>query len=485
MLEPIPAGTPKPGSDLVMCATEWSNQQAGCTECTMSPECLCNGQVTFGYDQYWTPWQPVRGVITCSVDTFGDPYVSHGKVCLCSPVALANKDGYWSGPTTLGTWWPVATVLIPAAVLACLLGIFHIVSSGMPNFGAVSLQAAVPAALIAPMIAALFITVAKRGEYVVNDFALLQEIRDATGMVGSPRMGEWNDVSLAIKVCAIAFVAQLFFRVVYEMVGLNERMHAAMYGRPGREKVWGFVHHVCVFVMYAAIVYIFVGLFRMGDRQFTTAVLCSIILAAAFFSCYIVLHLFTFFSIDLYGKALMKLGCLNMNFAPMLVLIYLGAQVGADGLIGRSVPHYAEIWMKVCTAAVIVQTGLSVITPPLAGAILKQDESGREDLVMRRGPVLVILSIARWVLMAVQYAGVAVLCKSIWELSGGDHLAQALTVLTIIYFAIYAMMWLAMTLHHLGEGQLGTAIRVLTALTHLATLCPIAGALVLGYWVTN
>lgn len=94
------------------CGSEYTTPSYGCSTCTMSRTCACDGVVRFGYDDRWTEYMNVSamgGSIDCSADGFGmDPFPKHGKICMCRPRIFTCATEY-SKPMTNCTFCSMST----------------------------------------------------------------------------------------------------------------------------------------------------------------------------------------------------------------------------------------------------------------------------------------------------------------------------------------------------------------------------------------
>lgn len=488
----VPGATTQPpptkGTPSFICASDNEEQAEFCPECTMSQMCQCNGWVKFGYEPAWTPWQQVNGVIECNATEFGDVYPGHGKICVCAqPMA---SQGYWTGPTVADMWWPILLVVVPATLLIAATIVAELIGSTIAgkSFIEVALEASAPSVAFAPMIAALFVAAAKRGEYVLAGGAGAESLLQSTAH-GSPDLSSFQSVDVCIKVCAVAFVCQVVSRVIYEFLAARERARgpaiSVVHNSP--ERLVLLCHHASVMVTYVSLAALLALLMTMGDLPFVEATLCTIILAVVYFGCYLVLHIMTFSEASEWGRAIAKLSVLNMQFAPMLSVLFIGMQVAAEAATGGPVKPYVEDWMKICTAATLLQVLLSVLMSALFHARLEIAPDSKEDLVVRRSEGVLLFACIRWATMAVLYLGVWKVSRAVWLTDMVQGRAHVLCAFAAVYFLAFAVLWVVMTLRQISEPDswhhFAHAIRHCMTATQIVAVCPMAAAFFVGWWV--
>lgn len=488
----VASTTTTPAMAEYQCASQNSdNAQGDCPECTMSKTCSCDGWVKLGYGSNWSNWYETSGTVQCELgDLFtSDPYPGHSKICVCAHTLTASS--FWDQPTHFHMWWPIGLVAIPASLVILLLTCVrwsNQIHKFNPGPVEMSLEAATPTVLyFAPMVCIVFVAAAKRAEEVFDHTSFLQE-------VGSPDLESTNHLvaERLIQFSAVGFVIQLCTRIL--MQDLTEP--ADWDGRTPSHKArfWINFYHVAVLVTGILLISLLIRI----DSYMSASRPCIIVdhvvgLSVAYFACYYCYHICTFFlASHAYTRALAKLACLNMNFAPIMCALFLGIQVSADDNVqaGRSPEEHpssqAEKWVMWTTYMVLIQTLLSLITPLIFRAELKETtHTGEEDLMLHRDFFLLLINILRWMSMIFIYTGVVVLSGELWGEDSTPPRSHVLTFLVALYFVIYGLMWATMTLRQLVDGDFRSCVRQLNVLKDLVAICPMVGAFFIGWWVVN
>lgn len=487
------------------CASETSTNPGDCPECTMGRTCTCSGWVKYGYGDKWSPYYESTGSLECamggSVFTV-DPYPGHSKICMCSnSLTNTTAEEFWSQPTNFGMWWPIGLVAIPASLIILVLTCARWSNQAhklAPGPVELSLEAAVPTVLFfAPMVCVLYVAAAKRAEglYLSPETSLLQEGHQVGG---SPDLDGTNHIlaERCIQISASAFLAQMIARIVFEWHAVKGTGERSDYVAGRKVQAWVNIYHITVVVCAIALVVLMVRVEGMGESTMPMPPIMDRVLGLSvpYFACYYCLHFCTFFSgTHAFAMALSKLACLNMNFAPMLCVLFLGIEVSADDNVraGASAAEHpsdrAEGWVIWTTGTVIFQTVMSVLTPLCFGAQLKETpRQGEEDLMVHRDFLLLLINIVRWVAMAILYIGVWCLCQELWAENALPPRAHVLSFLAGVYFIIYGLMWATMTARQVLEGgDFRQCLRQLVVLKDLVAICPMIGAFFLGWWVVN
>lgn len=497
-----PVGAPAP--QLFQCASETSLDEEPCLECTMSSSCACEGYIRFGYSPSWTEWMPASGVMECAASTFGgqDPEPGHGKVCVCYghpsdvPVALATPLSGVGLPILI-----VAGVAVAVSIALTMAHGFNTINDLPPGPCELALQAGTPAVHIAPMICAMFVAVAMRAESLTPaKGSFLQTGRSQVSRhvhlglepleAGQDPLSGFPGMNFAVTLVAAAFVIQVMLRLYAEhlIVQVELGQHAGVQQHRQMVKFWSRIHHVAILVMNGGIVAIILGILTMRtssggvDGMFLASIACSVALAIVYFTAYGALHILVTIPKP-FGAAVMKLSALNMNFAPMICIMFLGLQVSADSA-GRDVPRTVEDNMFLCVGAVLCQVTLGVVTPFIFGAELQRvGPKGEEDLVIRSQDGVVATSLLRWAVMAVLYYCVWEVCQAMWVLNAEPPRERLLCFLAAVYFAMYLFLWVALTARQLAQGGFQNIIRVLAEGKEMVAFCPMMAALVLAWWV--
>jgi len=461
-----------------------------CPECTRGSTCQCHGQVRMGYGDHWTPWVAVAGSVQCSSEVFGtDPTPDHGKLCMC-------ELGRLQGSRTSGMrWWPPAAVASMFLVVYCLhygLRFGSALAGCSPGSLERTFEFAVPAACFAPMLCVTFVAVARRAETlgsgivsVVNTGVvefLSESTHTGTLPVRSPDFNGYRVMAVTVALCAIAFCAQVAFRVCIEW-------HAV---RKSEEQVQEHVprlaiklHSISLATMYCCIAILLVGIVTVRNSEMvsvplTLGTLCTVILAAVYFG----MHFLGTILSTHFGAAVTRLGVLNANFSPMLCTIFLTTEFAAQDagvLVGDSV----RLQFKLCSMLVLAQTALAISTPFLFPSELQLGRKGEDHIVMgRRDCGLLIMNLFRWAVMILLYVCTFKLCGSLWQVGTNPAwLAHVLFYLAGVYFVMYMLLWLVMTFRHLNLcGSLET-VKALTMGKDLVAVCPLIAILLAAMWI--
>eukprot|EP00448_Togula_jolla_P007215 CAMPEP_0170598082 /NCGR_PEP_ID=MMETSP0224-20130122/16052_1 /TAXON_ID=285029 /ORGANISM="Togula jolla, Strain CCCM 725" /LENGTH=862 /DNA_ID=CAMNT_0010922599 /DNA_START=90 /DNA_END=2678 /DNA_ORIENTATION=+ len=480
------------------CASEWNDGAGNCPECTIERTCVCSGSVKFGYPEQWTDWHPVDQAIECSVLAFGeDPYVGHGKVCICRPGIFEGEPlgavTAPSCPTMKGSlWWPcvlVSICFLVAYLLSACCGHLMGASSSI-RFG--------------PMACVIFAAAAMR-VVVVND-APRGAIRHSWGSWwGDPSFARFGGTEFLIWACAVFFCIQALLRV---MVGRVERRgHRHVWAAPLR-----LIYGIAAAIMYILVAIITVPIAWQGNPGLSVSLSCVAFLSTLFLICHVWLHIST----DVlgngedarYSAAVARLATLNANFAPILCVLFLGCQIGLD-VAEREAPAVIKEYMQLSCIAVLFLVLVAVITPLVFGAELKLDaRTGWDELVVPKEDGMLMTAVIRWIIMAVLFFSAFRLCFFLWSIENArDSMtpmllqdisvsplvhtpippcqqapARWLVIFVIVYLLIYLALWALMTVKRKFSGSLSKASFPFVAAKEFAVLCPLFGSFIAQWW---
>jgi hypothetical protein len=228
----------------------------------------------------------------------------------------------------------------------------------------------------------------------------------------------------------------------------------------------------------------------VGRTPIRIGTVCTICLAVVYWLVYLGLHVFrnrtaalraseagTPLATTSFGLEVMKLAATAMNFAPMLCILFLGAQVVADWG-GTGLPAAVSWWIAVSTVSVLLQAGLVIAAPLLAKADLQVvGPRGEIDFVTYNHRIFVLTSLLRWVAMIALYLGVAVVCNFLLFTSSEPEMSKAIFRLAALYFAAFLALWLAITAKEFSEGGFARLIRILSIAKDTVMICPMLAAL--------
>lgn len=486
------------------CASEDSATHVDCPECSRNSKCECTGYVKFGYDPLWTPWQPSSGIVNCSISTFADPYPGHGKLCMCSQDNVVGGSILSSASKYTGVWWPVVIVSGSAILVAAALAFVHCANfkSKQGPIG-VALEATAPVVHSAPMICAVFLAVAVRAMVLQQSrlvfTALGQPDARATALVdrwgwASPKLPDQPRLHLLIQISSVLFVCKVVFRLVYERNEASEietqnfDMHPAARKSFNSLRPFKSLYFATSTAMYMFISAIFVHLLMMGSIPFTAATKCTLILAAVYFACKFMLYVAAkSFEEDSFVVHIMMLACLNMDFAPMLGVLFLGMQQSVDVGVAP-VPQYVQRWMTICTGSVLLQAFLSILMPVLFGCAIKDSSKRRlayGEVRMQKAQGLLLFTSVRWIAMAILFLGLWEVCRAIWFVGAVPSRSHTLCALAGLYFAVYLALWGVMTMRQVFEDSYMDVLRAILVAKDAAALCPMVAALFLGCWIVS
>lgn len=289
--------------------------------------------------------------------------------------------------------------------------------------------------------------------------------------------------------------------------------------------IWFWLSHLSVAIMHISLNVLFIGITLMrepeavyrqnGSIRMSAGTTCTLILAIPYFAVYLVLHALQSqpqarsstnsktqsaapsdtpappacsapFALVLLEVA--KLAATALSLVPMLCVLFLGTQLveewaAEDGTAAHP-PPYVELFMYMCTAAVLMQLILAVVAPFAAGAELHGVGPGGElDFVTRNHGAFRLVSLGRWIVMTLLYIGVEAVCQSLWTLTELLTITRLLRHLVGCYFLMYAIQWLVITLRELVGSGFTNAIRVLRIAKDIMSYFPMLAVLFLESWV--
>lgn len=508
------SGYPEVRYVVQQCASETSLQPPDCPECLLDSTCQCNGHVRFGYGLFWSTWTPVSGSIECGVAVFGDPYPQHAKICSCrsallSPAARPPASG---GPAAVGadhllataSVWAVVALTMTYFVVYCALALVRChnqatnVQSDMKER---VLQSTTLAVNFAPMLSALIFAVNKRADVLAAG---------RPGGFGLPP----QYLRGAIAVCTAAFCAQTVFYLVGEWHFLRDYVDAPPQGITPRAakmvKFWSGLFNCSLLLMYTTLFIIVFGAAHMsepgevhmmfGNVPMSVGTFCCTCLGVLYFFVYGMLHVAKASEVwqcrvrgpeaaghpptrVRFSLEVLQLASTTLSFAPMLSILFLGAQMTADAQHGR-LPDFVETSMYLCSFVVILQVTLAILGPFVTNAELRVVPERQEvDFVARSHNVFLLISICRWAAMTALYVGVALVCWYDWSLTAVPLWSRLLTHLATYFFIVHLLLWIVFSLRQLRGSGFTSAIRTLSTAKDMVAFCPMLAMLVMESWV--
>lgn len=466
------------------CATEWDTPMANCSECTMQDKCSCLGSVRMGYGNNWTSWTPTVGTTTCRVSAFeADPYDGHGKICQCQPsLDLLQK---MTGETGVGAVLNSIIAIIVAYFIAVTL--YNLFSGNEGSILHHTSEVLMSAMRLAPMLCAVFLAVIKRTATLTAE---------NTELYWLPHLY----LKVAVVCCAVTFIAQAAFYVYAEYLAQKDAATGQLVtDSQSRIITFSNLGQLSLTLMYLALIVTLVGIVFMseplplytivGKTPVAPGTVCTIIIAAVYFAVYLALHVMK--SGHALGEAeqsssaleVMRLASAVLNVAPMICALFLAVQIAADWQ-HTSLPQNVEVCLYLCAVSLLMQVVLVLVTPAFAGANLPSNGSGGEvDFVTRSHSTFVVISFFRWVLISALYICAGVICCCFWTLQLEPRLTHLLIVLMAVFFGVFIVLWVTVTLRQLIQGGFARAIHILGIAKEVAMLCPMLVILILASWV--
>jgi len=426
----------------------------------------------FGYGKDWSSWQPISGRRACKSSEFGDPNPGQGKICECQ-TALHMLDtvvGAVGVNSVLNATIAVLMVYFTAFAAFSVLGEF--LSEKMQQ----TLEITAASVRYAPMICVVLMTVSRRAEYLA---------RGQTELYNLPPLY----LKVLVAITTIAFLMQTLFKFIGAMTESTDVRTL------GHRTLWTNLFHRCTILMFISVTCVMLGTVlmdpppEMADQLGTIhhITICTLILATTYFLVHFALHVIsvgaaaTLLEYPTFWLEIFRLAALNLSCAPMLCVAFMGTRM-ALSWAERTLTQFEHIWMYVCTFSLIFQVALILITPALSSAGLQaRGRSADAEFVTSNHGVLVVVSVLRWLATAVLYSGVFLVCKS--AIGVIPHMTSPLLVLAAVFFIVYTVLWICVTLHQLNDGGFSWAIQIVAAAKDAVIFCPMLGVLLLSCWL--
>jgi hypothetical protein len=234
------------------------------------------------------------------------------------------------------------------------------------------------------------------------------------------------------------------------------------------------VRYIVMAALYGGFVVVCCGAFMMkgpkeiwgeeGAPPVSPAVACTMNLATQFFLVYLgVAIVKTTQELGGNSEFLTKLGGLftlakfTVNFAPMLCILFIGARMRAlqmDPKHGNP-QKWAQTCFYMCAYSVMIQTLLVIVMPLCVKCECKQGSSEGDVMFEMENPTIgyVVLAV-RWICLLALYGGFTAVIVSVFVIEHPTDVSltppispamQCVMNLTVQYFFIYLILWLAIT----------------------------------------
>jgi len=453
------------------CATEWSVPTANCSECVKQDQCTCYGHMRFGYGNDWSTWAPISGSRTCKASEFGDPNPGQGKICECRTALHLLDTVVGVGGVSCITNATIAVLLVYFATFATFSLLGEVLSEKIRQ----TLEITAASVRYAPMICVVLMTVSRRAEYLA---------RGQTELYNLPPLY----LKVLVAITTIAFLMQTLFRFIGEMAESTD-VHTL-----GHRTLWTNLFHRYTILMFIAVTCVMLGTVLMDPPPEIVGELgtvhhitiCTFILAATYFLVHFALHTISvgaaasILDYPTFWLEVFRLAALNLSCAPMLCVAFMGTRM-ALSWSDQYMTHFEHMWMYVCTLSLVFQVFLILITPALSSASLQaRGPSADAEFVTSNRGVVVVVSVLRWLATALLYGGVFLVCKS--AIGVLPHMTSPLLFLSAVFFIVYAVLWIFVTLHQLNDGGFSWAIQIVAAAKDAVIFCPMLGVLLLLCW---
>jgi len=236
------------------------------------------------------------------------------------------------------------------------------------------------------------------------------------------------------------------------------------------------MRYLVLFAMYGALVGVIVGIcsyLPSGSKKLSNietpapAVMCTMILAVAFFSTQLIVAGCRTCSelarVDFPRVVgIMHAAALTVEFAPMLAVLFLAAHMRASQH-GTQPQEWAQNLMFASTGAMCVTTLLSILVPLTLGGTLKTNPWTHETIVEVPKPTLgVVFIVLRYVCMLCFYGGAVGVSISIVVFKAPGLVPtlpvsaaiQCVVNLTCQFFFVYFLMTVMLTVSEMTGGTM-------------------------------
>mmetsp|Transcript_49275 Transcript_49275/g.107215 ORF Transcript_49275/g.107215 Transcript_49275/m.107215 type:complete len:1143 (-) Transcript_49275:96-3524(-) len=482
--------------------------------------CYCHGEVTFGHGEIWAAGRGVKSSVQCSSNIFGDPDPYNEKVCMCR---------MWQKPKKQA-WFPVYLVGLTFLGLQAALAIFRDNAKAQPGpMGPEghsttdrwhkTIQGTMPAMVLAPMLLAVMLIIAERGEQLggypaVNNIELLQshaglDIHQQFPSIfrllprGTDNFFGADWVKFGLNLLAWVFLANVICRMVakwkvwpypdtHHMPRSRQRSVARFW-----HGLWHFFFSLQLFIVGLLLYAVFVVMNSDGmamknvpgaSAKNLATKLCIALLTIAYFSVHMALHLWESFFSDYYVSVAM-LGRLsrNIDVVPMVCIVFLGAQLVADAM-PIEVPRVTALSMYLCTASFMLHLLLATLEPFIFGyridfRHLPLEKAAEAEVEVEIGPSLFPYRCCRWASVGLGHLTVLRVAWSLCAL--GQHLKTPYATLHLMLLCIIAGIYFIVEVVFLALAVSRNKSRARSksmAGSLFMACCPMLAMLVLVHW---
>jgi len=375
----------------------------------------------------------------------------------------------------------VTSLSVQFFVFYTLLFIVRTFNVWVPNRGAMIgfqkiLETAFTTVMYAPMLCVLFLAARMRA---------LQLTGGKTEQYGLPQ--SWVHEAMycctysvmaqvALVVIVASFTGEMNLKVANDGAVTPPTIKAGLTG----VKLLSFVRYLYALLMYGGIAAVMLGIFVMqppadiwGNEALPVGptVVSIVILTTAFFSVYLFVAIAkTAEQIKGNTEFLTKLNAslaltkYAVNFAPMLSIFFISARMRALQLDGKyaQLPDWAQSCFYLCAGSVGLQA-LVVLVMPFCSKCQCQQGICEGDIVFKMDNPFIhdLMNVVRYLLLAVQYGGLAIVIVSIFTMTSKEHGTQHLIgetsscVLTLVvqYFLVYLVLLVCISYKQLRPGS--------------------------------
>mmetsp|Transcript_37687 Transcript_37687/g.82771 ORF Transcript_37687/g.82771 Transcript_37687/m.82771 type:complete len:1083 (-) Transcript_37687:195-3443(-) len=491
----------------------WGYRASQVGQCSLeNHRCFCNGEVVFGSPGLWSTIRQVETDVMCSEAVFGDPSPNAKKVCMCLPREKTKNRFWW-------TVYGVATVFL---VIQIGLATMRTLSPDRPGRWQKTFEATLPAVPFAPMLCAVILVVAERGEQLGGYPAIMSGLQSASRLVshwtstslpqGTTNFFGATKMSIAINFLTTFFICEVCCRVFakWHVWPYADRQHMPKGEKRRRAQFWFSVWTFCYYAMMLSLAFVIIGVYVVmhGKESATRSIPastpsneatknCTAVIILTYFLVHLISHSLTFlFSDHPVGIALMRRLAMNMEIMPMVCSIYLAAQLVADA-VPMELPMHTGNAMYLCTASMLGQVILAMIQPFIFGYRLQVlghwdlEKAGEADIIVEQKPGLLFFNCFRWMALFGGYFSALHVCWSLYNLGQRVRTPHAMThlmilgVLVTVYFVTEVLRLLIAVRRHFEQGTSWSV-----ALPDLGIwfqtfmdICPMLSMMVVANWL--
>eukprot|EP00448_Togula_jolla_P022447 CAMPEP_0170591512 /NCGR_PEP_ID=MMETSP0224-20130122/12443_1 /TAXON_ID=285029 /ORGANISM="Togula jolla, Strain CCCM 725" /LENGTH=1369 /DNA_ID=CAMNT_0010915381 /DNA_START=257 /DNA_END=4366 /DNA_ORIENTATION=- len=478
--------------------------------------CYCRGEVYFGGSESWSSPRIVASSVQCSENIFGSPSGMASRVCFCRALGGPTKKIWWPPYAVGGAFIVIHTGL---AIMRGNLG------DAQPGRWLKTFEASLPALPFAPMICAVMLMVALRGEQLGGHPLVVSMLQSATTsakgsqwwrMFESIPQGCKNFVGaptlvIPINIAAWTFIAQVLCRLIakWHVWPYADRYHMPPGNKKRRAQFWFNLWNILYTAMILSVLFLLFGLFVLmrGESKALRNIpeatapnaatkLCIAALVIAYVGVHVTSHVLTFVMMNQpFSIALMRRLAINMELVPMVCSLFLGAQLVANA-VPMELSVSTGLSMYSCTACLLVQVLLAMAQPFIFGYTLEilgqwdLEKAGEPDIIVRPGPWLFSFNCCRWLVLFGGYVSSLQVAMSLWwngqriKTPSADIHLILLVILVAIYFVTEAVRLCVAVKRYLKEGTSWSVALPALGLGFQLFMdcCPIMAFLIVAHW---